>query len=70
MGGLLNNSVKMEQGYKNAGLATMQKHTAHQKDKEITVGAVNSSKAPMSDAKKAKAKAKAKQAKKDRKRNK
>ncbi|AFL68649.1 hypothetical protein [Sulfurospirillum barnesii] len=70
MGGLLNNSVKMEKGYKLAGLATMQKHTALQKDKEVKAGAVNSSKAQMSDEKKAKAKAKAKQSKKDRKRNK
>lgn len=27
MGGLLNNSVKMENGYKLASLATQQKHT-------------------------------------------
>jgi hypothetical protein len=70
MGGLLNNSVKMEKGYKLASPSTMQKHTAPQNEKESKVGEVNSSKAKPSDAKKAKAKAKAKQAKKDRKRNK
>lgn len=45
MGGLLNNSVKMEKGYKMAGLATMQKHTAPQTNKDIAVGEVNASKA-------------------------
>jgi hypothetical protein len=69
MGGLLNNSVKMENGYKLAGLATMQKYTPPS-EKKHDVGAVNSSKPKPSDAQKAKAKAKAKQAKKDRKRNK
>ena len=69
MGGLLNNSVKMENGYKMAGLATMQKHTAPQTNKDIAVGEVNASKPKKSEAQKAKAKAKAKQAKKDRKRN-
>lgn len=70
MGGLLNNSVKMENGYKLAGLATQQKHTVPYEGKQTNVGAVNSDKAKPSDAQKAKAKAKAKQAKKDRKRNK
>jgi hypothetical protein len=70
MGGLLNNSVKMENGYKLASLATQQKHTVPYVGKQTNVGAVNSDKAKMSDARKAQAKAKAKQAKKDRKRNK
>ncbi|WP_060825945.1 hypothetical protein [Sulfurospirillum cavolei] len=69
MGGLLNNSVKMEKGYKLAGLATQQKYTVPYEKKQENVGAVNSDKAKPSDAQKAKAKAKAKQAKKDRKRN-
>ena len=69
MGGLPNNSVKMEKGYKLAGLATQQKHTVPYEKKQENVGAVNSDKAKPSDAQKAKAKAKAKQAKKDRKRN-
>jgi len=72
MGGLINNSVKMENGYKLAALATQQKHApaAPLHIKETDVGAVNSDKAKLSDARKAKAKAKAKQTKKDRKRNK
>lgn len=70
MGGLLNNSVKMENGYKLASLATQQKHTVPYDGKPTNVGAVNSDKAKLSDERKAKAKAKAKQAKKDRKRNK
>lgn len=70
MGGLLNNSVKMENGYKLASLATQQKHSVPYEGKQTNVGAVNSDKAKPSDAHKAKAKAKAKQAKKDRKRNK
>ena len=68
MGGLLNNSVKMENGYKMAGLATMQKY-APPSTKKQEVGEVNASKPKKSEAQKAKAKAKAKQAKKDRKRN-
>jgi len=60
MGGLLNNSVKMENGYKLAGLATLQKHTVPYEGKQTNVGAVNSDKAKPSDAQKAKAKAKTK----------
>lgn len=72
MGAIINNSVKMENGYKLASLYTQQKKVivASQKQKESPQGAVNSDKAKPSDAVKAKAKAKAKQAKKDRKRNK
>ena len=72
MGGLLNNSVKVENGYKLAALASQQKYmpATPLHEKQSNVGAVNSDKAKLSDARKAKAKAKAKQAKKDRKRNK
>ena len=71
MGKMINNSVKMENGYKLAGLYNQQKKTiiASQKQRENEQGAVNSDKAKMSDAIKAKAKAKAKKAKQDRKRN-
>jgi len=71
MGGLINNSVKMENGYKLAALASQQKYgpTAPLHEKKSNVGAVNSDKAKLNDARKAKAKAKAKQTKKDRKRN-
>lgn len=72
MGAIINNSVKMENGYKLASLYTQQKRSiiASQKQKESEQGAVNSDKAALSDALKAKKKAKAKQAKQDRKRNK
>ena len=72
MGAIINNSVKMEKGYKLAGLYNQQKKTiiASQKQKENEAGAVNSDKAKPSDARKAQAKAKAKKAKLDRKRNK
>ncbi len=72
MGAIINNSVKMEKGYKLAGLYNQQKKTiiASQKQKESEAGAVNSDKAKLSDARKAQAKAKAKKAKLDRKRNK
>lgn len=72
MGKMINNSVKMENGYKLAGLYNQQKKTiiASQKQRENEQGPVNSDKAKMSDAMKAKAKAKAKKAKQDRKRNK
>ncbi len=72
MGKLINNSVKMETGYKLAGLYNQQKKVivASQKQRESEQGAVNSDKAPPSEAQKAKAKAKAKKAKQDRKRNK
>lgn len=72
MGGNINNSVKMENGYKLAALYNQErkKMLTSQKQKTTEVGAVNSDKAKMSDVQKAKAKAKAKQAKKDRKRNK
>ena len=70
MGGLLNNSVKMENGYKLAGLASQQKHTVPYEGKQTNVGAVNSYKSKVSDAQKAKAKAKAKQIKQAKKRNK
>jgi len=58
MGGLINNSVKMENGYKMAALATQQKHTVPYQGKQTNVGAVNSDKAKMSDAQKAKQKQK------------
>lgn len=72
MGAIINNSVKMENGYKLAGLYNQQKKTiiASQKQKESEAGAVNSDKAKLSDARKAQAKAKAKKSKLDRKRNK
>lgn len=72
MGKIINNSVKMETGYKLAGLYNQQKKTivASQKQRENEQGAVNSDKAQPSLAQKAKAKAKAKKAKQDRKRNK
>lgn len=72
MGAIINNSVKMEKGYKLASLYNQQKKTiiASQKQKETEAGAVNSDKAKLSDARKAQAKAKAKKAKLDRKRNK
>ena len=72
MGKMINNSVKMENGYKLAGLYNQQKKVivASQKQRESEQGAVNSDKAPPSEAQKAKAKAKAKKAKLDRKRNK
>ncbi len=72
MGKIINNSVKMETGYKLAGLYNQQKKTivASQKQRESEQGAVNSDKAQPSLAQKAKAKAKAKKAKQDRKRNK
>lgn len=71
MGKMINNSVKMENGYKLAGLYNQQKKViiASQKQRENEQGAVNSDKAKMSDTMKAKAKAKAKKAKQDRKRN-
>ena len=71
MGKMINNSVKMENGYKLAGLYNQQKKmiVASQKQKESEQGAVNSDKAKPSDARKAQAKAKAKKAKQDRKRN-
>ena len=72
MGKMINNSVKMENGYKLAGLYNQQKKViiASQTQRESGQGEVNSDKAKMSDAMKAKAKAKAKKAKQDRKRNK
>jgi hypothetical protein len=72
MGKIINNSVKMEDGYKLAGLYNQQKKSivASQKQRESEQGAVNSDKAKPSDAALAKRKAKAKQAKLDRKRNK
>lgn len=72
MGALINNSVKMENGYKLAGLYNQQKNLiiASQKQSAGEKGAVNSDKAKPSEKAKAKAKAKAKQAKKDRKKNK
>lgn len=72
MGAIINNSVKMEKGYKLAALWNQEKKNiiASQKQASGEKGAVNSDIAKPSDAVKAKAKAKAKQAKKDRKRNK
>jgi hypothetical protein len=72
MGKVINNSVKMETGYKLAGLYNQQKKAivASQKQRENEKGDVNSDKAKPSDALKAKLKAKAKKAKQDRKRNK
>ncbi|MDD3343143.1 MAG: hypothetical protein PHR87_06170 [Sulfurospirillaceae bacterium] len=72
MGKLINNSVKMENGYKLAALYNQERKNivASQKQKETDPGAVNSDKAKLSDARKAKVKAKAKKAKLDRKKNK
>ena len=72
MGKVINNSVKMENGYKLAALWSKQRKeiVASQKQKDSEQGAVNSDKAALSDARKAKKKAKAKQIKADRKRNK
>ncbi len=72
MGAIINNSVKMEKGYKLAALYNQERKNivASQKQKETEPGAVNSDKAKMSDAQKMKAKAKAKKAKADRKKNK
>ncbi len=72
MGAIINNSVKMENGYKLAALWSKQRKeiVASQKQKDSEQGAVNSDKAALSDARKAKKKAKAKQIKADRKRNK
>lgn len=72
MGAIINNSVKMEKGYKLAALWTQQRKSiiASQKQALGEKGEINSDIAKPSDAVKAKAKAKAKQAKKDRKRNK
>ena len=71
MGKVINNSFKMENGYKLASLYGQQKKIiiASQKQKESEQGAVNSDKAKLSDARKAQPKAKAKKAKQDRKRN-
>jgi len=71
MGKIINNSVKMENGYKLAGLYNQQKKSivASQQQRESEQGAVNSDKAKPSDAQRAKSKAKAKKAKQDRKRN-
>ena len=72
MGAIINNSVKMENGYKLAALWSKQRKeiVASQKQKDSEQGAVNSDKAALSDARKAKKKAKAKQIKADRRRNK
>ena len=72
MGAIINNSVKMENGYKLAALFNQQRNIiiASQKQASGERGAVNSDKAKPSDARKAQAKAKAKKAKQDRKRNK
>lgn len=72
MGAIINNSVKMEKGYKLAALWNQEKNNiiASQKQSASEKGAVNSDKAKLSDEAKAKAKAKAKKAKQDRKRNK
>lgn len=52
MGGNINNSVKMENGYKLAALYNQErkKMLTSQKQKTTEVGAVNSDKAKMSDA--------------------
>ena len=72
MGAIINNSVKMEKGYKLASLWNQEKNNiiASQKQAAGKKGEVNSDKANPSDARKAQAKAKAKKAKLDRKRNK
>ncbi|MBV5277820.1 MAG: hypothetical protein J0647_02060 [Campylobacteraceae bacterium] len=72
MGAIINNSVKMEKGYKLAALWNQQKKfiIASQKQALGEKGAVNSDIAKMSDERKAKAKAKAKQVKLARRKNK